>query len=180
MADKVKSLAKDVFTQVKYRVKSFEEMKFKLLLINGPNLNMLGRRPAEHYGSFTLADLEDACRQKALSRGYDLETFQSNHEGEIIDKIQAAMDTVDGLVINPGAFTHYSHAIADALEILSLPTVEVHISDIYSREDFRKISVTKKHCLTQISGLGLEGYLQAIDLICDTISKDLDRTALRE
>jgi 3-dehydroquinate dehydratase-2 len=156
-------------------LKSFEDMKFSLLLINGPNLNMLGKRDPEHYGSFTLADVEKLSYDTAFLRGYKLESFQSNYEGAIIEKIHEAISRHDGIVINPGAFTHYSYAIYDALELCSLPVVEAHISDIASREDFRKISVISPACIAQIKGLGIESYSRAINVLCDTIEKIIKR-----
>ncbi len=162
-------------TDPKWKMKSFEDMKFKLILINGPNLNMLGKRDPEHYGSFTLGDVEKTASEKAASRGYELICFQSNHEGAIIDKIHESMDLCDGIIINPGAYTHYSYAILDALELCGLPAVEVHISDISAREDFRKISVTSSDCIAQIKGLGIAGYVKGSDILCDTIEKSLDR-----
>jgi len=152
-------------------LKSFEDMKFSLLLINGPNLNMLGKRDPAQYGSFTLADVEKLSYDTAFLRGYKLESFQSNYEGAIIEKIHEGMNGHDGIVINPGAFTHYRYAIYDALELCSLPVVEAHISDIASREDFRKISVISPACIAQIKGLGIESYSRAINGLCDTIEK---------
>lgn len=150
---------------------SFKELKFKLLLINGPNLNMLGKRDPKQYGSFTLADVEKTSTEAAFSRGYKLECFQSNHEGAIIDKIHEAMTQADGIVINPGALTHYSYAILDAIDLCGLPVIETHISDISGREPFRRISVTAPACCGQIMGLGIESYPRAIHLLCDTIEK---------
>ncbi len=156
-------------------LKSFDDMKFSLLLINGPNLNMLGRRDPAQYGSFTLADVEKLSYDTAFLRGYKLESFQSNYEGAIIEKIHEAMDRHDGIVINPGAFTHYSYAIYDALDMCSLPVVEAHISDIANREAFRKISVTAPACVAQIKGLGIESYSSAINVLCDTIEKSIKK-----
>jgi 3-dehydroquinate dehydratase-2 len=156
-------------------LKSFEDMKFSLLLINGPNLNMLGKRDPAQYGSFTLADVEKLSYDTAFLRGYKLESFQSNYEGAIIEKIHEGMNGHDGIVINPGAFTHYSYAIYDALELCSLPVVEAHISDIASREDFRKISVIAPACIAQVKGLGIESYSRAINVLCDTIEKIIKR-----
>ena len=162
-------------TEPKWKHKTFDEMKFKLMLINGPNLNMLGKRDPLHYGSFTLADVEKVTADRASDRGYGLEFFQSNSEGAIIDKIHQTMDKCDGIIINPGAYTHYSYAILDALELCGLPVVEVHISDISEREDFRKISVTKAACIAQVKGLGIGSYVKGVDILCDTIDKYLDR-----
>ena len=115
-------------------------MKTKILLINGPNLNMLGVRNPAVYGSTTLKDIEKEVLSYAKTKNSRLFCFQSNHEGCIIDKIHKAYGKIDGIIINPGAFTHYSYAIRDALESVKIPTVEVHLSDIHNREDFRKIS----------------------------------------
>lgn len=153
----------------KLKKKSFNELKFNLFLINGPNLNMLGRRDPAQYGNFTLADVEKLCVDTAFSRGYKMECFQSNYEGAIIEKIHDSIGKADGIVINPGAFTHYSYAILDALDLCGLPVVEAHISDIASREPFRRISVTSPACCAQVKGLGIESYTRAIHLLCDTI-----------
>lgn len=149
------------------------DLNKKLLLINGPNLNMLGKRSPEHYGIFTLEDVESLCIKKAQTRGYLLHCFQSNYEGEIIDKIHEAMGECKGIVINPAAFTHYSYAIHDALELCGLPVVEIHISDIDNREDFRKNSVIKPACVAQVKGMGIKGYERALDILCDTIEMTL-------
>ena len=136
-----------------------------ILLINGPNLNMLGKRSREHYGSFTLAQVESAFRTKAEALGVEAKFFQSNDEGAIVTAIHQSMQYASGIVVNAGAYTHYSYAIRDALASLTYTKVEVHISDITKREDFRKISVTAPVCDKQIYGLGLEGYLKAIDIL---------------
>ncbi len=138
----------------------------KLLVINGPNLNFLGIREKSIYGTQDYQYLLDMIQNKAKETGCEIETFQSNHEGAIIDRIQEAyFDGTEGIVINPGAFTHYSYAIHDALASITVPKVEIHISDITKREEFRKVSVTKAACDHQIYGKGLEGYLLAIDYI---------------
>ncbi len=138
----------------------------KLLVINGPNLNFLGIREKAVYGNQDFDYLLKLLQKKAEECGCSLEQFQSNHEGAIIDRIQEAyFDGTEGIVINPGAYTHYSYAIRDALASITVPKVEVHISDITAREDFRKVSVTKEVCDHQIYGQGLDGYLQAIDYI---------------
>ena len=138
----------------------------KLLVINGPNLNFLGIREKSIYGTQDYQYLLDMIQNKAKEIGCEIETFQSNHEGAIIDRIQEAyFDGTEGIVINPGAFTHYSYAIHDALASITVPKVEIHISDITKREEFRKVSVTKAACDHQIYGKGLEGYLLAIDYI---------------
>jgi 3-dehydroquinate dehydratase-2 len=144
----------------------------KILVINGPNLNFLGIREKAVYGTQDFEYLLNLLQQKARDCGIEVEQFQSNHEGAIIDRIQESyFDGTDGIVINPGAFTHYSYAIRDALASIVVPKVEVHISDITAREEFRKISVTKEVCDHQIYGQGLDGYLQAIDYIINTKEK---------
>ncbi len=138
----------------------------KLLVINGPNLNFLGIREKGIYGTQDYQYLLDMIQEKAKAENCEIETFQSNHEGAIIDRIQEAyFDGTQGIVINPGAYTHYSYAIRDALASIVVPKVEIHISDITKREEFRKISVTKDACDYQIYGKGLDGYLMAIDYI---------------
>ncbi len=143
-----------------------KEKKMKLLVINGPNLNFLGIREKSVYGNQDYQYLLNMIDNKAKECGADITVFQSNHEGAIIDRIQEAyFDGTEGIVINPGAFTHYSYAIRDALASIVVPKVEIHISDITRREEFRKISVTKEVCDHQIYGQGLDGYLQAIDYV---------------
>lgn len=134
----------------------------KILIINGPNLNLLGLREPNIYGSESLFDIENWLNDQPEADGHSITWFQSNHEGELIDFIHGAMGNVGGIVINPGAFTHYSYAIRDAIAAINVPTVEVHLSDINTREDFREISVIKDVCLDQISGLGKIGYLKGI------------------
>lgn len=146
-----------------------ENMK-KLLVINGPNLNFLGIREKSVYGAQDYQYLLDMIEKKAQEGGNRITVFQSNHEGAIIDRIQEAyFDGTEGIVINPGAYTHYSYAIRDALASITVPKVEIHISDITKREEFRKNSVTKDACDHQIYGQGLDGYLQAIDYILGII-----------
>lgn len=138
----------------------------KILVINGPNLNFLGIREKSIYGQQSYNALIKMIQDKAAEAGAEAECFQSNHEGAIIDRLQQAYyDGTDGVVINPGAYTHYSYAIHDALKSVFVPKVEVHISDINTREEFRKISVTAPACDKQIVGHGLDGYLEAIDYI---------------
>lgn len=140
----------------------------KILVINGPNLNFLGIREKGIYGTTDYAGLVKMIEEKAAEEGNDIVVFQSNHEGAIIDRIQEAyFDGTEGIIINPGAYTHYSYAIRDALASVNIPKVEVHISDITQREEFRKISVTKDACQKQIYGHGLNGYLEAIDYLTD-------------
>ncbi len=136
----------------------------KLLVINGPNLNFLGIREKGVYGTQNYDDLLDMIAKKGKENGCAIEVFQSNHEGAIIDRIQDAyFDGTEGIIINPGAYTHYSYAIRDALASIEVTKVEIHISDITKREEFRKVSVTAPACDAQIYGHGLEGYLEAVD-----------------
>ncbi len=146
--------------------KKKKEKRMKILVINGPNLNFLGIREKSVYGTQDYNYLLDLIQKKAEEADCEIETYQSNHEGAIIDRIQQAyFDGTQGIVINPGAYTHYSYAIRDALASITVPKVEVHISNIQEREEFRKISVTAPVCDKQIFGQGLDGYLQAIDFI---------------
>ena len=136
----------------------------KMLVINGPNLNFLGIREKSVYGTKDYDYLLHMIAEKGQKEGCTIEVFQSNHEGAIIDRIQDAYaDGTEGIVINPGAYTHYSYAIRDALASITVPKVEVHISNIMEREEFRKVSVTAPACDQQIYGQGLEGYLMGID-----------------
>ena len=140
----------------------------KILVINGPNLNFLGIREKGIYGTTDYAGLVKMIEEKAAETENEISVFQSNHEGAIIDRIQEAyFDGTEGIVINPGAFTHYSYAIRDALASIVVPKVEIHISDITQREEFRKISVTREVCDTQIYGHGLNGYLEAIEYLLE-------------
>ena len=134
----------------------------KILVINGPNINMLGIREPGIYGKNTFADLLALLDETAAQLGIQVEQFQSNHEGDIVDKIQWAYGKVDGIVINPAAYTHTSVAILDALKAVSIPAVEVHISDVDSREPFRQVSYAGMACCKTIKGHGLEGYREAI------------------
>ena len=137
----------------------------KILVINGPNINMLGIREPGIYGKNTSADLLTLLNKTAQELGIHVEQFQSNHEGDIVDKIQWAYGKVDGIVINPAAYTHTSVAILDALKAVSLPAVEVHISDVDSREPFRQISYAGMACCKTIKGHGFEGYREAIQYL---------------
>lgn len=140
----------------------------KILVINGANLNFLGIRDTSVYGKKDYAYLKEILEQKAVKDGFEIEIFQSNHEGEIIDRLQKAyFEGLAGIVINPGAFTHYSYAIRDALESLDMIKVEVHISNIHKREEFRHTSVTAPVCTGQIAGFGLKGYELAINYILE-------------
>ena len=143
----------------------------KICLIHGPNINFTGIREKGVYGTLTFDEINEEIRKKADELSLDVEIFQSNHEGAIIDKIQECFSSKDGIAINPGAYTHYSYAIRDALASIVVPKVEIHISDITQREEFRKISVTAPVCDKQIYGQGLDGYLQAIDFITDFSKK---------
>lgn len=137
----------------------------KILVINGPNLNMLGIREPDIYGKETYNDLIAVIEQYCKKNSIVCEFYQSNHEGCIVDKIQQAYQKFDGIVINPAAYTHTSVAIADALKAVAIPYVEVHISDVDKREDFRQISYVRDHALATVSGLGFSGYIHAIELL---------------
>ena len=139
----------------------------KILVINGPNLNMLGIREPEHYGRETYADLVAKIRNHCESKGVAVKLYQSNHEGDLVDEIQKAYGELDGIVINPGAYTHTSIALLDAVKSVSIPTVEVHISDPDTREEFRRISYIRAACVATIKGHGLDGYPEALQLLCD-------------
>ena len=142
----------------------------KILVINGPNLNMLGIREPGIYGTQTFADLLKLLDEWASEEKVEIEQFQSNHEGVLVDKIQSAYGTFDGIVINPAAYTHTSVAILDALKAIAIPTVEVHISDVHSRESFRQISYAGLACIKTIKGQGFDGYRQAIIYLKEYIS----------
>lgn len=143
----------------------------KVLVINGPNLNMLGVREPAIYGTGTYADLERICREAAADNGFDdIEVFQSNHEGAIVDKIQEAWGTVDGIVINPAAYTHTSVAILDALKAVAIPAIEVHISDVDARETFRQVSYAGMACIARVAGEGLNGYRRAIEMLSERLA----------
>lgn len=134
----------------------------KILVLNGPNINMLGIREPGIYGKQTFTDLLDLINTTAEQTGIEIDQYQSNHEGDLVDKIQAAYGNYNGIVINPAAYTHTSVAILDALKSVSIPAVEVHISDVDSRESFRQISYAGMYCEKTIKGQGLDGYRQAI------------------
>ena len=141
----------------------------KLLVINGPNLNLLGVREKNIYGSQNFDALVDMIKHKCDEEGIEVELFQSNHEGVIVDKIQQAYGVFDGIVINPAAYTHTSVAILDALKAVMIPTVEVHISDISQREEFRKFSYVSLYASKTIAGHGFDGYIEAIDWLKNNI-----------
>ena len=146
----------------------------KLLVINGPNLNMLGIREPTIYGSGTYTELLELIRAHAERRGAEVSFFQSNHEGALVDEIQAAYGVFDGIVINPAAYTHTSVAILDALKAVALPAVEVHLSDVTKREKFRQISYAHLACVKTYMGLGFEGYRQAILFLKEYLNKNSD------
>lgn len=144
----------------------------KILVLNGPNLNMLGIREPDHYGRESYTDLENKIKSYCESK-CELEIKQSNHEGKLVDYIQGAyFEHFDGIVINPGAYTHTSIALLDAVKAVMIPTVEVHISDVSSREDFRQISYIRQACINTISGKGTDGYLIAIDELIKYIQEE--------
>ena len=142
----------------------------KILLINGPNLNMLGKRKQDIYGDKTLSEIESAVMKKAKQLGATFKAFQSNHEGELIDFLQAEAPRADGIIINPGALTHYGLSLRDALDDANLPIIEVHISDIHAREDWRKKSVIQELAKAQICGHGWQGYIEAVDMLVDILN----------
>ncbi len=141
----------------------------KILVLNGPNINMLGIREPGIYGKSTFADLLALLERTAAEEGLTIEQYQSNHEGDLVDKIQQAYGNFDGIVINPAAYTHTSIAILDALKSVGLPAVEVHISDVDAREDFRQISYAGLACVKTIKGQGIDGYRQAIHYLKKTL-----------
>ncbi len=143
----------------------------KILVINGPNINMLGIREPHIYGKTGFADLINTVTEYAKEKNVDIECYQSNHEGDLVDKIQWAYEKIDGIVINPGAYTHTSIAILDAVKAVGIPTVEVHISDVSAREDFRQISYIRNACIKTIAGHGIKGYTEAIDVLMEYIKK---------
>lgn len=139
-------------------------------MLHGVNLDMLGSRPAEHYGSFTLSELENAIEGFARELDLEVQFFQTNHEGEFVERLHRGPEMADGLIVNPGAWTHYSYAIRDALEIARLPAVEVHISDLSKREAWRHVSLISELCVATVGGLGIEGYRKGLE----TLKRRLD------
>lgn len=147
-------------------------MKHKILVIHGPNLNMLGKREPEKYGTSTLDEINANIEVHCSKTGIQVLTFQSNHEGEIVDKVQQARDSFDGVIINPAAFTHTSIAIRDAILLLDIPVVEIHLSNIYKREAFRHKSMLCDIVTGQIAGFGSYGYLLAVDAIANALQSE--------
>ena len=139
----------------------------QLLILNGPNLNLLGLREPAIYGTQNYAALETFCKEACREAGFGCKVFQSNHEGTLVDEIQAAYGVYDGIIINPAAYTHTSVALLDAVKAVGIPTVEVHVSDPDSREDFRHVSYIRAACIATIRGHGLPGYLEALRLLCE-------------
>lgn len=137
----------------------------RALVIHGPNLDLLGTRRPDVYGTMTLGEVEDRCRAWGAELGIEVTTFQSNHEGALIDRLHEAIGLVEGVIINPGALAHYSYALHDAVEAVPMPVVEVHISDIQSREEWRHTSVVAPACAATISGRGVEGYREALEVL---------------
>ena len=142
----------------------------KILVINGPNLQLLGRRKAEFYGTVTLPEIESRLRTVARELGVELDFMQSNHEGVLVDRIAEAIGNVDGIVINPAAYTHTSIALRDALEAARIPAIEVHLSNVAARDDFRRVSMTAEVCIGQIAGLGSDGYEWALRALVRRLS----------
>ncbi len=142
-----------------------------ILVLNGPNLNLLGIREPGIYGNDSLQTLCDTVKAEATRYGATVDCFQSNHEGALIDALHGAMGVYDGVILNAGAYTHYSYAIRDAIAAIRLPVVEVHLSDIHAREPFRRVSVIEPVCAAQISGLGVGSYIKALALLCEEESK---------
>ena len=145
-------------------------MSKPILILNGPNLNMLGKRQPEIYGSTTLAEIQEMCRAKATERGHEISFHQSNSEAEIVEWIQDAMEGAAGIIINSAAFTHTSVAILDALNLLSCPIIELHISNIHKREAFRHHSYVTQAATGMICGLGVRGYVYAVDAMADLLA----------
>jgi 3-dehydroquinate dehydratase type II len=139
----------------------------RVVVINGPNLNLLGTRRPDVYGTTTLAELDQLCRAWGEEMGMRVQTFQSNHEGALVERLHECLGSADGVVLNPGALTHYSYSLHDAIEAIALPVVEVHISDITAREEWRRTSVVSAVCVATVSGLGVDGYREGLRLLAD-------------
>jgi 3-dehydroquinate dehydratase II len=137
----------------------------RVLVIHGPNLNLLGTRRPDVYGTMTLGEVEERCREWGSNLGIDVSAYQSNHEGALIDRLHEAIGSADGVILNPGALAHYSFALHDAVESIDVPVIEVHISDIQAREEWRRTSVVSPACLATISGRGIEGYRAALEML---------------
>jgi len=148
-----------------------EEKSLRILILHGPNLNMLGHRDRALYGRLTLDKLNTLIRRSAADMGMELRIYQFNSEEKIIRTLHRQRNSCDGVIINPAAYTHYSYAIRDAIELLTIPVVEVHLSDIYQREDFRKISVTKDVCVQQIYGKKEQSYIEALAFLKEYLNK---------
>jgi 3-dehydroquinate dehydratase-2 len=145
----------------------------RIAVLHGVNLDQLGKRDPEQYGTFTLPELEGKIKRYADELGFDLTFWQTNHEGEYCEQLHVARERADGLVLNPGAWTHYSYAIADALEVCGLPAIEVHISEVDSREEeWRRISVIRDLCVGRVQGKGADGYREALELLDRELSDD--------
>ena len=144
----------------------------KVLVLNGPNINMLGIREPDIYGSENFKTLCSNIEEHSAKKGFQVKLYQSNHEGDLVDEIQNAYKVFDGIVINPGAYTHTSIALLDALKAVGIPTVEVHISDVSKREDFRQISFVRKACVKTITGHGINGYIEAIDFLLENYGEN--------
>ena len=146
-------------------------MMDKIVILNGPNLNLLGEREKEKYGTITLKDIENSCKEFAKKNNIDLTTFQSNIEGELVNKIQGARKEYKGLIINAGGYTHTSVAIHDALKVLEMPIIELHITNIYNREEFRHKSVISKVATSVLCGFGTDGYIMALQAVKKYLKK---------
>jgi 3-dehydroquinate dehydratase-2 len=147
-------------------------MKHRIEVLHGVNLDTLGQRPVEHYGSFTLSELEAGISEHARALSLDISFMQTNHEGTFCEHLHRAPELADGLIVNPGAWTHYSYAIRDALEVSGLPAVEVHISNVDQREEWRRVSVIRDVCFATVMGKGPDGYREALELLAQRFAND--------